>query len=394
MSQHIPDPLFRRYLIAFPQQYIQYGLGTHKLREWRDHHRVAPLFADDAHLLEDLIDAVRHFSLCQHGRQIGYHAARHLMDILKGIIFNGGSHGKVLSSRHISEVVGDLCHRLVIHYGIIAEPSQVHRYIFRRWMGGAIGKGQGAHIYDIDAEGHRIETADGGKSRRAVGMHLQRQITDLFLYDRYQRLDAIGGKKSDGILYHDDVGFQFLHHFGGLSGIKFIGVDGTDGVHQGNHDLNTHGFCRSHRVFQIIPVMEGVEDHETFDAVCPAALYPELDDGIGNDIEAGERFASNQCRYGRLRRRFGHQPDPFPGIFPQVSQTGVKVTGAHQLYGRKARIIHNGRNGKHVGRLHPRRPQALRAVSQSGVYKSDIFHFPYSLRTVSSIQRVFIRPSR
>ena len=172
---------------------------------------------------------------------------------------------------------------------------------------------------------------------------------------RFQGLDQIINverKKQIGHILETDV--VRAHIFELLAELYeiFLRIDGARRIANRGFTDAAVFFDGLHRGFEISRIVERVENTHDADAV-PDGFFNKLFDEIVRIVTIPQKVLASQKHLNRRLFEMSLQnPQPFPGILVEETQTGVKRSSAPRFEGIIADIVQLFQNGKHFVQPH------------------------------------------
>src|SRR5207344_1452516 len=84
--------------------------------------------------------------------KIGNHPAGHLVQRMKGVVFQRSPDRQILLLRYPGEMIAHRFDGVLVDYGLITESARVHGDVEQRWIGRAVGERRDRSVDRSDAE--------------------------------------------------------------------------------------------------------------------------------------------------------------------------------------------------------------------------------------------------
>ena len=123
---------------------------------------------------------------------------------------------------------------------------------------------------------------------------------------------------------------------------------------------------------QVIEIEECVKAGHATQSVGGEAPDPELDDVVGDQVEADQALAAHPAVERRAPDPRRHEADTLPRVLAEVAHTDVERHRGHQVDGVEPHGIHALGDRQHHRGRHARRPQRLMGVAQGHVDDTDL----------------------
>jgi hypothetical protein len=138
--------------------------------------------------------------------QVGNHAAGHLMQVLRLIVFALDADWMALALGDLGEMLFDRLDRCQIDQRAIAERPGILCDVKNRGLRRTVGQRRNRRVQRIHAELDCFEIVERRHAVVAVSMELQRYLADVFLNQRNQALRPIRREQTGDVLEANPVG--------------------------------------------------------------------------------------------------------------------------------------------------------------------------------------------
>ena len=351
---------------ALAGEHVEHGLRAHDLRHGRDERRIADLCAHARDLLHDLgqaIGCVLHLELAH---EVGHHAAGHLMRVHLHMDERGHAALIVAALAHFLPVFGDLEEQVQIKAGVVTAFLQCRHDHLDGGLGVAEGQRGGCGVDDGHARLGRLEVVGRGHAADVVAVQMHGQA-DLGVEGLHDALGTVRRHKAGHVLHADGVGAELLE----LLRIFKVAVKRMhrgDGVGDGALEVAAAFVDGLSGIHHVADIVERVEHAEHVHAVALGRLDEAVHDLAGIMLIADQVLTSGEHGQRRVRSCRVDGTQAVPWILIQKAHARVERRAAPCLDGPVADAIHLRQDRQHVADAHARRPQALLAVTDSGIH--------------------------
>ncbi len=357
---------------ALARQHVEHRLGANDLRERRDQRRIAHLGAHLGNLGHDLGQAVGRLLHLQLAHEVAHHAAGHLVRV----------HLHVGERAHAALVVAALADLLpVLRYleqQVEVEAGVVEAFLERggdhlhRGVRVAEGQRRMGRVGDGRARFRRLDDVGRCHAAHVMAVDVHRQA-DLGIERLDHALGAVRRQHARHVLDGDGVGAQVLELLAVLK-VAVERVHRRERVGDGALEVRPAGLDGLGVVDDVADVVQGVEHAEHLDAVAVRRSDEVIDDVLGVVLVPHQVLAAREHRQRRVGGVRLDGAQAFPGVLVQEAQARVECRTTPGLDGPVAYLVHLRQDGQHLAYLHPRGPQALLAVADSGVHYLEPWH--------------------
>ena len=191
--------------------------------------------------------------------------------------------------------------------------------------------------------------------------------TDLGVESLHDALGAIRRHKAGHILHADGVGAELFELLRILK-VAVKRMHRGDGVGDGALEVTAAFVDRLGGIHHVADIVERVEHAEHVHAVALGRLDEAVHDLAGIMLVADQVLASGEHGQRRVRSCRIDGTQAVPRILIQKAHARVERRAAPCLDGPVADAIHLRQDRQHVADAHARGPQALLAITDSGIH--------------------------
>src|SRR5690554_1375162 len=358
-------------LVALASQYVQYRLGAHNLGRRRYQRDKAQVFTDLGNLGQYLVELVAGILLFQLAFHVGQHAARYLGNQDAGIHALQATFELGVLLTHFAEVSRDFFQQDEVQTGIAVGTFQNrHNCLGGRMAVGHTHGGDG-RIHVINAGFRRLDRRGGGHTGGGMALHVDGDI-QLFLQTADQVISHVGLQQAGHVFDGDGIGAHVGNFFGQFNPV-LDGVYRAGGVGNGALSVLAGLANRLDSSRQVARVVHRIKNTEHVYAVLGGTVYKPLYHVIRIVTVAQKVLATQQHLLGRVGHGFFQLADTIPGVFAQVTDTGIKGSTTPGFERPETDLIEFLGNRQHIVQPHTGGQQGLVGVTQNYVRNPQRF---------------------
>src|SRR5689334_1548652 len=229
VTEHVFPDFVRHGRISLFAHHIEDGLRHDELRKGADNNRITQLATYARSLLKYLWQAVSNPEGRKLRLQIGHHSTRHLMLVMKRVVFNDAANRLALAFGNVAQAFGDLMYRFQVDRCAESGASYVLDEPFGCRMGCTIGQRRCRGVDHIDAELHSAARGIWRKSGKTMRVQMTSQLAANSCKRRLQHVNPFRRQQAARILDVDGIDAE-RHELACLSHIVIVSVDGAYSV--------------------------------------------------------------------------------------------------------------------------------------------------------------------
>ncbi len=303
--------------------------------------------------------------------QVGDHAARNLVDVLRVIVLRCLANGEIFDFRASGQELARVPQRRFIDDGFVAQCAGVHRDGEDGRIARPIGERRHRRVDVNHARFDRFKTTERAQSCGAVGVQLHGFAASGFKYGGHRGSGALRSQDATGIFEDHPVDVQ-REGLADFCRVVFVGVARRDRVDEIDDRLQAGLLRLLDPPSPVIGIIPRVRDAHFFDADVGHASIEELVQCVRIDGKAAARAMDEpQWSFFELGN---DQAVALPGIFAQLFHAFGQFNRAAELDGFEARCVELFANWRDHAGADIVSPKALRAVAYGGVDKFNFGH--------------------